>query len=299
MSETDQDRAAVALLRWYREMGVDEAVDHVPADLYSWTPDSRAPDSRTLASRTLADAPAGAAAGGDAPPQPARPPAPAPPRAPRPQTALFTPAEAAPTVAEAAAQAARIAAACESFEALEQAVTAFEGCPLKAGARNTVFADGVPGAELLVIGEAPGRDEDRTGKPFVGRAGQLLDRMLAAIDRSRDRDVLISNVIYWRPPGNRTPTQAETAVCRPFVDRLIELTAPKAVVLAGGAPMQALLGVTGIMRARGVWREIETAGGARAPALPIFHPAFLLRQPAQKRLAWADLLNLEAKLRDG
>ena len=279
--KTDHAGAAVALLRWYAEMGVDEAVAHAPADLYSWAPPAPAMKE-------------------PAPPRPA----PAQPpgsqnTAPRPQTALFTPGEVAPTVDEAAAEAKSIAAACDSFEALEKAVMAFEGCPLKAGARNTVFADGVPGADLLVIGEAPGRDEDRIGKPFVGRAGQLLDRMLAAIDRSREKDVLISNVIYWRPPGNRTPTQTETAVCRPFVDRLIELTAPKAVVLAGGAPMQALLGITGIMRARGVWREIETPGGARVPALPIFHPAFLLRQPAQKRLAWNDLLNLQTKLREG
>lgn len=269
-------------MRWYAEMGVDEAVAHAPADLYSWEPPS--PAARQ-----------------PAPPQPRAPAAPAPQAAPsgRPQTALFAPGDVAPTVDEAAAEAKAIAAACDSFEALEKAVMTFEGCPLKAGARNTVFTDGVPGADLLVIGEAPGRDEDRTGKPFVGRAGQLLDRMLAAIDRSREKDVLISNVIYWRPPGNRTPTQTETAVCRPFVDRLIELTAPKAVILAGGAPMQALLGITGIMRSRGVWREIETSGGARFPALPIFHPAFLLRQPGQKRLAWNDLLNLQAKLREG
>ncbi len=292
MSEPDHEQNVVALLRWYREMGVDEAVDHVPADFYSWAPAPARNGPRD------ASGPAGANRSAAAPSREGAAPRPggAPPG--RPQTGLFTAAPAAPSVDEAAAEAARLAAACDSFDALEKAVAAFEGCPLKAGARNTVFADGVPGADLLVIGEAPGRDEDRIGKPFVGRAGQLLDRMLAAIDRSRERDVLISNVIYWRPPGNRTPTQAETAICRPFVDRLIELTAPRAVMLAGGAPMQALLGVTGIMRARGVWREIETPGGARVPALPVFHPAFLLRQPAQKRLAWSDLLNLQAKLRE-
>jgi DNA polymerase len=122
--------------------------------------------------------------------------------------------------------------------------------------------------------------------------------MLAAIGRSRANNVLISNVIFWRPPGNRTPTALETAVCRPFVERLIELTAPKAVLIAGGAPLQALLGITGIMRARGVWRDLETAGGARVPALPTYHPAFLLRQPAGKRLAWADLQSLERRLNE-
>ncbi|MEQ8749406.1 MAG: uracil-DNA glycosylase, partial [Amphiplicatus sp.] len=162
---------------------------------------------------------------------------------------------------------------------------------------SDLFSDGVPGADLLVIGEAPGREEDMTGKPFVGRAGQLLDRMLAAIGRSRTTNTLISNVIYWRPPGNRTPTQIEMAICRPFVERLIELTEPKAALLAGGAAMQAMLGVSGIMRARGIWREIETASGYKVPALPVFHPAFLLRSPAQKRHAWADLLALDERLK--
>ena len=152
------------------------------------------------------------------------------------------------------------------------------------------------GAPLLVIGEAPGKDEDLIGKPFVGRAGQLLDRMLAAIGRSRKENVLISNVIYWRPPGNRTPAQAEIAVCKPFVERLIDLTAPKAIMLAGGVPTQALLGASGIMRARGLWRDIDLPSGRSFPALPVFHPAFLLRQPAHKRLAWRDLQSLAARL---
>ncbi len=259
-----EEEAALALLRWYADMGVDEATAPASSDFYAF--------KKT------------------APPAPV----PGPPRAAA--TPAFAAEQDRPSTDEAAAEAGRIAAGCATFEDLEAAVAAFEGCPLKTGAKNTVFADGVPGADLLVIGEAPGRDEDRIGKPFVGRAGQLLDRMLAAIGRSRTENTLISNVIYWRPPGNRTPTQAETAVCRPFVDRLIELTAPKAVMIAGGAPLQALLGVTGIMRARGVWREIETAGGARVPALPIFHPAFLLRQPANKRLAWADLQALQGRL---
>ncbi|MHA7871962.1 MAG: uracil-DNA glycosylase [Hyphococcus sp.] len=269
MSDQEQ-QAAAALLRWYSEMGVDEAVGPTPADYFAQT--------------AKADRPP--------PPQTSRSPEQA-------KTAVFRADAAAPAADEAMAAAARAAAACQTFEDLDAAVRAFEGCPLKAGAKTTVFADGAPGAALLVIGEAPGRDEDRLGKPFVGRAGQLLDRMLAAIGRSRERDTLISNVIFWRPPGNRTPTQIETAVCRPFVERLIEVTNPKAIVLAGGAPMQALLGVTGIMRARGVWRDLELASGARYPALPIFHPAFLLRQPANKRLAWTDLQKLAARLRDG
>lgn len=262
--ENQQD-AALALLRWYADMGVDEATAPSPSDFFSWKTDE--PSLRPTPSAQRA-----------------------------PATPVFAPEPSRPSTDEAAAQAALTAAACHSFEELEAAVAAFDGCPLKEGAKNTVFADGVAGADLLVIGEAPGRDEDRIGKPFVGRAGQLLDRMLAAIGRSRAENTLISNVIYWRPPGNRTPTQAETAVCRPFVERLIELTAPKAVMLAGGAPLQALLGVSGIMRSRGVWRDIETPDGRRFPALPVFHPAFLLRQPANKRLAWADMQALKARL---
>lgn len=269
MAEPSEENAARALLRWYAEMGVDESVEASPSDFYSWRaapPPDASPAPPAARQRALEEAPAA------------------------------EPADMSTDEAIAAAE--KLAAACDTFEALDAAVRAFEGCPLKAGAKNTVFTDGVPGSDLLVIGEAPGRDEDRLGRPFVGRAGQLLDKMLAAIGRSRETNTLISNVIYWRPPANRTPTAVETAVCRPFVDRLIEITAPKAVMIAGGAPLQALLGVTGIMRARGVWREIETTSGLRVPALPVFHPAFLLRQPGSKRLAWADLQNLAKRLKE-
>ena len=273
--DINEEQAARALLRWYAEMGVDEAVAASPADLYSWSPPKPTALRRPLSVSTPGFA-------SDA--KPAR-------------------ANAAPTpepisADEAISAAEKLAAACDSFEALEAAVKAFDGCPLKSGAKNTVFADGVPGADLLVIGEAPGRDEDQIGKPFVGRAGQLLDKMLAAIAHSRDTNTLISNVIFWRPPANRTPTALEAAVCKPFVDRLIELTAPKAILIAGGAPLQALLGVTGIMRARGIWRDLETSGGHIVPALPTYHPAFLLRQPAGKRLAWADLQSLAQRLKE-
>ncbi|PQA87821.1 uracil-DNA glycosylase [Hyphococcus luteus] len=279
MSEVSEMDAARALLRWHLEMGVDETVAPAPADFYAWQAPQTGGQSANAPARRGA-APRLDAVKAEAQAVPAAPAAP--------ETV---------STDEAIRAAETAAAACDSFEALDAAVKAFEGCPLKAGAKNTVFTDGVPGSDLLVIGEAPGRDEDRLGKPFVGRAGQLLDRMLAAIGRARTENVLISNVIFWRPPANRTPTALETAVCRPFVDRLIELTGPKAVLIAGGAPLQALLGVTGIMRARGVWREIETASGARFPALPTYHPAFLLRQPAGKRLAWADLQSLDQKLK--
>jgi len=283
MAEFTQKDAARALVRWYSEMGVDESVAPAPADFFAWgTPPEPAPPQSTPATPGKPAANNPAANNNDS----------------APTTAVFKGDTVMPAD-EAVARARTAAGACGTVEALAEAVMAFDAHPLKAGARNTVFADGVYGADLLVIGEAPGRDEDRIGKPFVGRAGQLLDKMLAAIGRSRATDTLISNVIYWRPPGNRTPTPAEIEICRPFVDRLIELTAPKAILLAGGAPMSALLGVSGIMRARGIWREVTIAGGARVPVLPTFHPAFLLRQPGQKRLAWSDLLSLQAKLMDG
>lgn len=255
-------------MRWYVDAGVDEAVEAFPISQFE------------RASREETAAPA---------PRQAR-------TLSAPVTAIRPSVQ--PSADEAVALAVRSASACATYEELASAVSVFEGCGLKAGARTTCFADGVPGASLLVIGEAPGRDEDAVGKPFVGRAGQLLDKMLAAIGRSRKTDVLISNVVYWRPPGNRTPTQEEIAICRPFVERLIELTAPKAVMLAGGAPTQALIGASGIMRARGRWKEMTLASGFKVPALPVFHPAFLLRQPAQKRLAWADLQKLAVRLRE-
>ncbi len=266
MSDLQTIDAVRALLCWYAESGVDEAVLAEPASFFD-----------------------------RAPPGPVARPA----LVTRPQSpATVTPIAPAAHISidEAVAEARRIAASCASVEDLARAVADFEGCPLKAGARTTVFADGVFGASLLVIGEAPGKEEDQQGKPFVGRAGQLLDRMLAAIGRSRTRDTLISNVIYWRPPGNRTPTQAEIAVCKPFVERLIALTQPRAIMLAGGVPTQAMLGAAGIMRARGAWREIALGSGEKFPALPLFHPAFLLRQPSQKRLAWRDLQSLAARL---
>jgi len=271
MSDLTPRDAARALLRWHLDMGVDEAVGGAPAQ---WR-DPPTPEPVPKPVFALETAPAS-------------------------KVVSFSAPSAAPASADEAIKAAQAAAArCGTYEELAAAVAAFEGCMLKAGARKTVFADGQPGSHLLVIGEAPGRDEDAVGKPFVGRAGQLLDRMLAAIGRSRTTNTLISNVIYWRPPGNRTPTQIEIAICRPFVDRLIELTKPKALLIAGGVPLQALLGLTSITRARGVWREVKTAGGAGVDALPVFHPAFLLRTPSQKRLAWADLLALEKRLTAG
>jgi DNA polymerase len=176
-------------------------------------------------------------------------------------------------------------------------LAAFDGCSLKATAKNLCFYRGRPQAPLMLIGEAPGRDEDLEGKPFVGRAGQLLDRMLAAIGLS-ERDAHITNIVYWRPPGNRIPTPQEAHVCRPFLERQIELVAPAIIVLLGGAAAKHLFGVTdGIMRIRGKWRELEI-GSSKPRALATLHPAYLLRTPAAKRLAWRDLLAIKAALGD-
>jgi DNA polymerase len=194
-----------------------------------------------------------------------------------------------------------LAAACRTLDELKAALAQFDACPLKRTATQMVFSDGNPLAPVMLIGEAPGRDEDIQGKPFVGRSGQLLDRMLAAIGLSRaendpEKAVFITNVIFWRPPGNRTPTEAETLMCLPFVRRAIEIAAPRVIVAVGGVPAQGLTGRRdGILKLRGKWVEYQT-DAATIPLLPTLHPAYLLRQPAQKRLAWRDLLSLRMKL---
>lgn len=199
---------------------------------------------------------------------------------------------------EAVRSARDLAAGAQTLDELREAMSAFEGCNLRRTAKTLVFADGNPEARVMLIGEAPGRDEDLQGLPFVGRSGQLLERMLAAIGLDRS-SVYISNVIPWRPPGNRTPTPAETQICRPFIERHIELASPEIVVLLGGAAAKALLDSNdGILRLRGRWLETEL-GGSRRPVLATLHPAYLLRQPAQKKLAWQDLLKLKARIAKG
>lgn len=182
-----------------------------------------------------------------------------------------------------------------SLEALETALRNFDGCGLKATATNLCFYRGAPQARLMLIGEAPGRDEDMAGKPFVGRAGQLLDKMLAAIGLDESQ-VHIANIVYWRPPGNRTPTPQEAIACRPFLARQMELVAPDIVAVLGGAAAKEIFAVAdGIMRLRGKWRQIKI-GERFVPAIATLHPAYLLRTPAAKQLAWADLLSIKSKL---
>jgi uracil-DNA glycosylase len=195
------------------------------------------------------------------------------------------------------AEARRAAAGAHTLEELATVIAAFDGCPLKtAGARQAVFARGTADAPVFVIGEAPGADEDIQGEPFVGRAGQLLDRMLRAA--GLENRAFITNTVFWRPPGNRTPTLAEQQVCAPFLERAIDLVAPRMLLIVGGASAKAVLGVSdGILSIRGRWFEWRSRDGATViPALPTLHPAFLLRQPAAKKKTWADLLTLSERL---
>lgn len=265
--------AALALLEWQIAMGADEAIDAVAPDRFAPPP-----------AASSAPLPVGR-------PEP-RAPLPA-----RPPVAVAPPSGLAESLAAAAVSARRLAAEADSIAALEAAIRRFDDCPLKRTATNTVFMDGNPEAPLMIVGEAPGADEDRIGRPFVGRAGQLLDLMLAAIGLDRSK-VQITNAIYWRPPGNRKPTTAEIASCLPFVLRHIALARPTALVLAGGTAAGALLSQSeGITRLRGRWFELAVPGlDAPVPTIPMFHPAFLLRSPERKRDAWRDLLALKARL---
>jgi DNA polymerase len=203
-----------------------------------------------------------------------------------------------PDLAAALAQAEALAAQAQDLAALAQAIAAFEGCPLRfeGAARQAVFYRGTADAPVMVVGEAPGAEEDQQGLPFVGRAGQLLDRMLAAAGLA-DR-VFITNTVFWRPPGNRTPAPAEQMICRPFVERAAALVKPRLLLLVGGASAKSMLGKEdGILSLRGRWFEWRSSdGGQEIPALPTLHPAFLLRQPAAKKRAWSDLLTLTERL---
>jgi uracil-DNA glycosylase len=280
----------VAVLEWYRAMGADEATGDVPIDWLQrpdWAP-GKGFDGRLSA---VPNAPPEVAAPRAAPSAASHP-------ASRPAASNPPLRQFPATTPDAAVMAARTAARqAADLAELGARLAAFDGCSLKATAKNLCFYRGRPQAHVMLIGEAPGRDEDLEGKPFVGRAGQLLDRMLAAIGLS-EHDAHITNIVYWRPPGNRTPTPQEAQVCRPFLERQIELVAPAIIVLLGGAAAKHLFGVAdGIMRIRGKWRELEI-GSSKPRALATLHPAYLLRAPAAKRLAWRDLLAIKAALGD-
>jgi DNA polymerase len=202
-----------------------------------------------------------------------------------------------PDIAGAIADARRLAAQAKDLAELSAAIAAFEGCPLKReGARQAVFSRGAADAAVMIIGEAPGAEEDIQGAPFVGRAGKLLDRMIAAA--GLENRVFITNTVYWRPPGNRTPSPQEQIVCAPFLERAIALVAPRILLLVGGASAKSVLQrPEGILTLRGRWFDWRPEGGETTlPALPTLHPAFLLRQPAAKKKAWADMLTLVERL---
>ncbi len=281
----------LATLQWYVDQGVDEAIADTPWDRFA-TPAAAAPANVAKAPVVpqSTQSPAGQTPTGQAP---AAQPSTAPPSlGPRPPPrALMPAAQPAPIPAD--------LAAAEDLAALRTLLDQYEGCALKATATNTVFGAGPANANLMIIGEAPGEEEDRQGEPFVGASGQLLDRMLAAIGLER-AGVYITNTIYWRPPGNRTPTPAEIQACLPFLRRQIALIQPQILLLVGGAAAKTMLQRTeGIMRLRGRWFEYETGEDALSiPALATFHPAYLLRSPAQKREAWRDLQALQNRLID-
>jgi DNA polymerase len=249
------------LLAWYVAVGADEAIGDVPTNRFA----EPAPRVASAPTAPISSRPA-------------------------PVTPLLAPNAALTAAHEAAAAAGNLAE-------LKAAIEAFDGCSLKRTATHTVFADGNPESGLMFIGEAPGAEEDRIGRPFVGASGQLLDRMLQTIGLDRS-GVYITNVLFWRPPGNRKPTETEIALCRPFVDRHIALVRPSLLVMVGGTASAALLpGSEGITRLRGRWLRLNVSGAPEPiEAVAMYHPSFLLRSPERKREAWLDLLSLKTKL---
>jgi len=249
----------LAALDWYRAAGVDVVVGEEPVDRFAQRPPSRAP------APAMTSAPAAQGA-----PPPALP------------------------LGGDPAEARKLAASAGTLDELRTILDAYDGCGLKLRATRLCFADGNPEAKIMLIGEAPGAEEDRQGKPFVGRSGQLLDRMLAAIGLDRSL-VYIANTVPWRPPGNRTPTPEEMALCLPFLHRQVELVAPRLVMTLGGPAMQTVFNTTaGIIKMRGKWQSVAI-GNHQVDAIPTLHPAYLLRNPAAKQQAWRDMLSLKLK----
>ena len=298
MDETplDTSRAApavAALLAWLGEAGVGDIVQDAPRDRFAETK----AEAEARAWARGADRPP-VEAGPAAAPALSRSPAPsveAPP-APAPQSGALPAYASTQSEAEAIDDARARARTAATLDELQAAFESFQGCNLRLTARSLVFGNGAVDADLMIVGEAPGREEDEAGVPFVGRSGRLLDRMLAAIGLEREA-VRVTNTVPWRPPGNRSPTPAETEMCLPFTLRQIELVRPKVLVCLGSPAAKALLSSEeGIMRLRGKWTEMKRGDDLTIAATAMLHPAYLLRQPAQKRLAWRDLLAVKARL---
>lgn len=266
MTNAAQFHHDLALLDWHLELGADEAISEGPINRYELEAPAPKPAPKAKIKTK---------------PEPAPTPTPV----------------AVPASAPATFDSTPIAQACTSLDALQTALETFAHCPLKQGARNTVFCDGFPAARVMIIGEAPGKEEDIQGKPFIGPAGKLLDKMFAAIGLSRHEEtpetaLYITNMLPWRPPQNRDPSPEEIALMKPFLLRHIELAQPDFIVTMGNPSTKTLRDTSqGITKMRGQWGEV-----LGIPSLPLFHPAYLLRSPEQKRLAWADLLSLKARL---
>jgi len=259
----EQDLDPVHLLKWYAECGVDETISESPINRFD------IPDN-TQINQPLNVKPAA-----------------------KPKATAKAPLSSNKEIIE---NAVKFAAAAQTLDALKQAILDFEGCSLKNTASSTVFSDGNADSDIMLIGEAPGAEEARIGKPFVGQAGQLLDRMFGAINMKRSDDFYITNLLPWRPPGNRKPTDGECDMCLPFLKRHIELFNPKMIILIGGTSATALLNVqTGITRLRGKWHDYPL-GENQVPMMPIFHPSYLLRQPQFKNQTWHDLLAIKERL---
>lgn len=278
------------LLDWYMDMGIDMVVGDTPCPHFTFvpTPIPTASTKKSVPVRTTLPPPQlQPLQSGAVPVSSALQPLSIPSATPTP-----------PPRKKASVSSQKIAEACMSLEELRQALDTWDECSLKITATNTVFCDGNPQAKVMIVGEAPGADEDRQGKPFVGVSGQLLNAALATIGLNRT-NVYISNIIPWRPPGNRPPTPQEIAQCLPFVMRHIELIQPKILIMTGGVSTKSLLNSTeGIMKLRGQWRSYQTPG-LKEPirTIAIYHPAFLLRSPGQKAVVWKDLLMIQEELK--
>jgi len=266
LTKPDDHIAPAELLKSYIEWGVDETITEEPINWFSETDNINI--IQNITPKTSSNT-----------------------------SAISTASQSAPLASqqENIETASKLADSCKDLGELNAAILEFDGCSLKKTASNTVFSDGNPDSSIMIIGEAPGGDEDRIGKPFVGETGQLLDLMFAAIDMKRETDFYIANMLPWRPPGNRKPTESECELCLPFIKKHIELFEPNLIICIGGTSAGALLNTkNGITKLRGKWQEY-IVGGNTVPIIPIFHPAYLIRQPQFKKQTWHDLLAIKAK----
>ncbi|MBL4801642.1 MAG: uracil-DNA glycosylase [Emcibacter sp.] len=266
-----ENKDIASLLQWYLDSGVDETTDDETLDWFALSPRPASKNASSSNSPTSNFPTANLAA---------------------------AKAAAAISVEQIAKKAEQLASGCNNLSELNEVIKSFEDCRLKKTATHTVFADGNPDSNIMIIGEAPGVDEDRQGIPFVGENGMLLDKMFKAIGLNREQHIYITNILPWRPPGNRIPTDEETSICLPFIKRHIELFNPKLIILLGGISAKSLLKTDmGITRLRGKWKEYDLKE-SQVPVMPLFHPQYLLKQPKAKKDTWADLLDIKARIEE-